>query len=87
VFLAHYFLGVGFDTWILKVGGVGQSKQKGEGPFPMSLVSLQAKNRLISFATTMQLMSKPIDFTINSVLILHVHVVATCNCICNYRKG
>jgi len=43
VFLAHYILGVGFDTWILKVGGVGQSKQKGEGPFPMSLVSLQKK--------------------------------------------
>ncbi len=40
------------------------------------------------FTTTMQLMSKPIDFTTSSVLILRVHVIATCcNHICNYKKG
>jgi hypothetical protein len=40
------------------------------------------------FATTMRLMSKPTYFMTSNVLVLHVHVVATCyNRICNYKKG
>jgi hypothetical protein len=40
------------------------------------------------FVTTMQLVSKPIYFMTNNVLVLCVHVVATCcSRICNYRKG
>jgi len=40
------------------------------------------------FATTMRVMSKPIYFTTNNVLVLCVHVVVTyCNHICNYKKG
>jgi hypothetical protein len=40
------------------------------------------------FATIMQLVSKPTYFMTNSMLILCVHLVATCyNCICDYMKG
>jgi hypothetical protein len=36
----------------------------------------------------MQLMSKPTYFMTNSVIVLRVHVVATCySRICNYTKG
>jgi hypothetical protein len=40
------------------------------------------------FVTTMQLVSKPINFTTIDVLIFHVTVVASVgNHICNYMKG